>query len=205
MDDKNIDLIDSLLHEAKSEETKAKASVAGFLRNLFRKRKNKSIGVAVSVYPRFLAILNKSLAIAVVLVTLSFPMILWMDAQAIGEFIKIPEPEIKPREETPAETGEQKRQSAWQFRRQYFRGISNSQISGSNTPLDAATTPGLAQRYSLIGILTGAIPKAIIKENLSGNTMFLSKNQRMDTYTVQEIKSDRIVLEQDGELFELKM
>ncbi len=90
-------------------------------------------------------------------------------------------------------------------RRNYFR-MNGSQDAASSPQLAyAAEGSALAQRYSVLGILSGESPRAIIREIGTNNSLILSSGQSLGEYVVRQILTDRIILELGGQRVELRM
>lgn len=90
-------------------------------------------------------------------------------------------------------------------RRQYFRTAAPQGAAEPLAPLSATEAPDLAQRFTLVGILMGKSPRAIVRDIKSNASVILSAGQNLDEYRVEEILPDRIILEQHGQRFELRI
>ncbi|RMF67166.1 MAG: hypothetical protein D6743_05285 [Calditrichaeota bacterium] len=89
--------------------------------------------------------------------------------------------------------------------RQYFRTQKPDAGAAADPSFDASEVPSLAERFTLLGILVGQTPQAIVKDNSTGASIFLEEGQSLEGYKVKAIFSDRLVLERDGELVNLRI
>ncbi|MDZ7276615.1 MAG: hypothetical protein ONB53_21940 [candidate division KSB1 bacterium] len=87
-------------------------------------------------------------------------------------------------------------------RRPFFRTGVAAQASA---PLGAGEATDLTQRYLVVGILMGQTPRAMIRDRGSNSAMVVAKGQSLNGYRVQEILADRVILELNGQVVELKM
>jgi hypothetical protein len=90
-------------------------------------------------------------------------------------------------------------------RRNYFRMGARQESGPSSAPVSASEGSAVAQRFSVLGILTGESPRAIIRETGTNKSLILSTGQSLGEYVVREILADRIILELDGQHVELRM
>ncbi len=88
-------------------------------------------------------------------------------------------------------------------KRSYFQKPRPRAVVQKDVPVK--TLPGLTDLYELQGILMGEQPQAIIADKTAGKTLFVQKGQRLGDFQVIEIQSDRIILQKEGERFELRI
>jgi len=80
----------------------------------------------------------------------------------------------------------------------------STRSGGSAAPSQQAKS--LAARLSLIGIVAGNPPQAIIEDSETKKTHFVTAGQRViEGLTVEEVRNDRVVLDLDGEKIELSL
>lgn len=61
-------------------------------------------------------------------------------------------------------------------------------------------------RFELLGIVSsGGAAKALIKDTRSGKTFYGAVGEKLATFAIKEIMSNKIILEREGEIFELKL
>ncbi|MFQ5706625.1 MAG: hypothetical protein ACE5HO_04200 [bacterium] len=151
-----------------------------------------------------LTTMNRLLSTVVIVLAVGAPLFLWYDASRIADQFRLPDPQNSP---TLRREGKIVRVSKSYLtvaaRRRYFR----TEVAPSSEPVtvSAAEMPGLAQRYSLLGVLMGEEPQAIVRENDTNTSLFLSKGQRINGYLVEQILEGKIILLQDGQRIELRM
>lgn len=152
---------------------------------------------------------NRVLAIVSVILTIAVPLWVWQDARAVEQVLQVIErPQEMPaaaQSDAPVSGEGNVSYASLSASRNFFRADKQAPAEAGGSAVDAVQAPGLAQRYSLLGVLRGETPQAIVRENLSNSSMFLSRGQRLGNYQVAEILADRVILEQNGERFELKM
>lgn len=73
-----------------------------------------------------------------------------------------------------------------------------AQGSGASSGEDVSTSENLPERMGLVGIIAGDNPQAIIEDKKSQKTYYLNKGQSFDGYVVEEITSDKVVLDFEG-------
>lgn len=102
----------------------------------------------------------------------------------------------------PADAGKHDRLFA---SRNFFR--EGEQPAGPTTvaPISAAEAPGLTARYQLVGVLMGEDPQAIIHENGTNASLFLTVGDRLDEFVVKKIAPGRVVLASEDMEVELRM
>lgn len=154
-----------------------------------------------------LANINKILSGLAVLLTACSPLYLWYEASATDEFVaRIDSPQANSQRITSQRAAKQPAGNTALFaRRQYFRIEKPPAVDALAYPVSASEVPGLAERFTLIGVLTGEDPQAIVRANDSQVSLFVSVGQRLGEYVVKKILPNMIVLEQDGIEVELRM
>lgn len=110
-----------------------------------------------------------------------------------------PEAVIKPEAETIEEP------KPYDF---YLKGIKEREIFGSSQ-IAVVTKPAstintdLVKDISLVGIVSGEPPQAIIEDKKTQKTYYLTKGQFMGEMQVEDIQEGKIILNYRGERFEL--
>lgn len=91
---------------------------------------------------------------------------------------------------------------------QYYRdGIANRQIfkiaSGvSDAPVNVPKVEAIRD-FSLVGIISGKNPQAIVQDSKTQKTYYLNKGQAIGEYSVEDILPDKIILNSAGQRYEL--
>lgn len=91
----------------------------------------------------------------------------------------------------------------------YLEGIRQRQIFASGSPTQELSQPvaiasaDLVKDISLIGIISGANPQAIIEDKKLQKTFYVSKGQLIGELQVEEIKEGKIILNYKGQRYEL--
>jgi len=156
---------------------------------------------------RPLLTLNKCLLGLAVVFTIAVPALVHVDARALRANLAEP-PQVHRSGKAAMKRIQVSGGSFAQIaaKRPYFRPSgSEAKTGGSQQPIDAVDVPGLAQRYALVGVIMGESPRAIVRARDNDSSQFLAKGDHLEGYLVQEIFSDRILLEQDGDLINLRM
>jgi len=68
----------------------------------------------------------------------------------------------------------------------------------------AAPAPDFSQMYRIAGIVLGDQPTAIVENIQNATTVFLTVGDSLDNAVVKEIRQDRVILDVDGQIVELK-
>ena len=90
----------------------------------------------------------------------------------------------------------------------YLDGIANRQVfkaayaGNTESPLSAAGSESIRD-FSLVGIISGDNPQAIIQENKTQKTYYLNKGQAIAEYTIEDVLSDKVILNAGGQRYEL--
>ncbi|MFQ5637220.1 MAG: type II secretion system protein N [bacterium] len=152
-----------------------------------------------------LRLINRFLLFLAVAATVAMPLFLWYDAEVLAGSVTVHEPGDASSELVmqPAKSGNPSVRTI-AARRRYFRS-KGERLQQAANPLNAAEVPGLAQRYTLLGVLMGEVPQAIVQDNSTNATQFLTKGETIGGYEVQEIFSDRVLLQRDGDLVNLRL
>ncbi len=78
--------------------------------------------------------------------------------------------------------------------------------SSSSTVSPSAQANALAARLSLVGIVAGDPPQAIIEDSQTQKTFFVTKGQRViEGAVLQEIRDSHVILQYQGEQIELTL
>ena len=151
--------------------------------------------------------INRVLFIFSVILTISLPLLLWKDAIEIEAKMTLPVFPQATGKQPVVKTAMMEKASLVQLasQRQFFVYEETPATVSESAPVNAVEVPGLSQRYSLLGVVMGDKPNAIVRENVSNTSMFLTVGDRLGLYVIKEILADRMILEQDGERFELTM
>jgi len=139
--------------------------------------------------------------------TVLAPFFVWYDGSKLTEILIVPaNTRIHDRQKPQAANDTKPSFATIAARRRYFRHAKiRTSAPASPVRLDASQAPGLAARYTLLGIVRGQAPQAIVRENSTQTSMFLSEGQSLAGYTVREILPNRIILSHEGQEFELRM
>jgi hypothetical protein len=86
--------------------------------------------------------------------------------------------------------------------RRIFGGISLSQARPEEIPITSEATDAI-NNLSLVGIISGENPQAIIEDKAAHKTYYLSKGQSIRDFQVQDIKEGKVTLIIEGQKFEL--
>ncbi len=149
----------------------------------------------------------QSLLVLALVATLFVLVILIFDGKMLAQRFRLPEAIAAPAAPDNKVSNKPEKSILTVFdRRSYFireqaRPLSQA-VSG---PVDAAELPAFSSKFALLGILMGDTPQAIVKENSSNTTVFLTRGQSLAGYEVKDILPDRVVLQRDGELVNLRM
>ncbi|MDD2702654.1 MAG: hypothetical protein PHC33_01430 [Candidatus Omnitrophica bacterium] len=89
----------------------------------------------------------------------------------------------------------------------YLDGIANRQVfkvSCAGNPESFVSTlgPESIRDFSLVGIISGDNPQAIIQDNKTQKTYYLNKGQSIAEYTIEEVLSDKVILNAGGQRYE---
>ena len=110
---------------------------------------------------------------------------------------KIEEPTLKPKEEI----------RPYEF---YLQGLrqrnifGNPVVSAGGAP-NIATNVELAKDMNLVGIISGLNPQAIIEDNKAQKTYYVTKGQFIGEFQVEEIGEGKVILNCNGQRYELNM
>ncbi len=85
------------------------------------------------------------------------------------------------------------------------RDIFSSPVEQRNEDERSSSSPvaAVSDRYKLSGIMLDNNPTAVIEDIQSHQTMIVSKGQRIDNFSVEEIKADRVLLKDGDQVVEL--
>jgi hypothetical protein len=91
--------------------------------------------------------------------------------------------------------------SAFAVRRNFFAANGNESAEPAISSLDETSS----QQYSLLGVMMGERPRAIVRDNFANVSKVVAAGQSLGAYRVREILPNRVVLESNGACIELKM
>jgi type II secretory pathway component PulC len=104
---------------------------------------------------------------------------------------------------TPDSAGHEKKPLEY-----YLKGVENQNIFGASgltqqnqNPAAAATD--LAKDITLVGIISGDQPQAVIEDKKNQKTYHLNKGQSFGEFRVEDIQEGKIILENNGKKYEL--
>ncbi len=92
---------------------------------------------------------------------------------------------------------------------EYYRGgIAGRQVfkAASAGSADAAVSVAGSESirdFTLVGIISGDNPQAIIQENKTQKTYYLNKGQAIEEYMIEDVLSDKVILNAGGQRYEL--
>ncbi|RMH76070.1 MAG: hypothetical protein D6681_21815 [Calditrichaeota bacterium] len=162
---------------------------------------------AVAGEPFSLGMVNRLLVLVAVLATAVAPLYWRYDAGQMEMFLRLPPPDsaLAGQRGGARPTGAAPQHFSRMVRgRQFFRYAGPRKVTTAE-PINAVEVPGLSQRYTLLGVIMGAQPQAIVRENITETSMFLSQGQQLGGYRVMEISEGRIILQRGKERVELRM
>lgn len=93
---------------------------------------------------------------------------------------------------------------------EYLKGVSGKQIF-SNLPSAGVAGPvsgvtaDLVKDINLVGIIAGDNPQAIIEDKKSQKTYYLNKGQYIGEFQLEDIQEGKIILNYNGQKFELHL
>ena len=88
---------------------------------------------------------------------------------------------------------------------QLFKIIGGLETKAQKTSPGAPLAAELLRNYSLIGIVGGEDPQAIIEDKNAKQTYYLKKGQPLGEYKVRDIQEGKVILENDGQTAELSI
>jgi type II secretory pathway component PulC len=114
-------------------------------------------------------------------------------------------PEITQEKITEEETGIAQRIKPYEF---YAQSLKNRQIFSSASGQDSEKPKGalnadLTKDFSLIGIISGENPQAVIEDKKTEKSYYVTKGQFIGEFKVEEIQEGKIILNYNGQKFEL--
>lgn len=115
-------------------------------------------------------------------------------------------PKAEPAEKNISETVSQKEAQSLEFYLQSMRdkplfGGSAEGVSAANIATEAESIKDI----NLVGVILGDNPQAIIQDKKSEKTTYVSKGQFIGDYQVEEIKEGKVILNRNGQRFELSI
>ncbi len=113
----------------------------------------------------------------------------------------------KPIQEKPGEEKNVPAQEAKPYE-YYLEGVKNRQIFSGSSGTDSGKAPAavssdLIKDMSLIGIVSGDNPQAVIEDKKSQKTYYVTKGQFIGEFKVEDIEDGKIILNYNGQKFEL--
>ena len=88
---------------------------------------------------------------------------------------------------------------------QLFKIIGGQEGKTQKTSPGAPLAAELLKNYSLIGVVGGDDPQAIIEDKKAKQTYYLKKGQPLGEYKIRNIQDGRVILENDGQTAELSI
>lgn len=95
----------------------------------------------------------------------------------------------------------------------YLQGITGRKIFGSlalpetisqELP-ESGVNSDVLKDITLLGIISGEDPQAVLEDKLSGKSYSLRKNQFMNEYMIEDIREGKVILNYKGQRFELNL
>jgi type II secretory pathway component PulC len=83
------------------------------------------------------------------------------------------------------------------------QNIFSSEIPTKEDPNPAAAATGLAKDITLVGIISGDNPQAVIEDKKNQKTYYLKNGQSFGEFRVASIQEGKIILENNGKMYEL--
>ncbi len=89
----------------------------------------------------------------------------------------------------------------------YARQMSQHQLFGNSVKNEAAVsliaTADILKELALVGIISGVNPQAIIEDKKAGKIYYVTKSQSVGEYRVEDIQEGKIILNYNGQKYEL--
>lgn len=89
----------------------------------------------------------------------------------------------------------------------YARQMSQHQLFGNSvkneTAVSLIATADILKELALVGIISGANPQAIIEDKKAGKIYYVTKSQSVGGYQVEDIQEGKIILNYNGQKYEL--
>jgi hypothetical protein len=90
----------------------------------------------------------------------------------------------------------------------YLKAVGNRQIfanaqaaQGEQPP--AAADANVVKNINLVGIITGVNPQAVIEDRKTRQTFYLNKGQTINEFKIEDIQDGKVILNRNGQRFEL--
>lgn len=153
---------------------------------------------------KYLSVLSLK-KIALVASGVSFLYLIATFIQPIFSSKEIKLPELSKDEIVETQAGSKISPRPFEF---YLKGVQGRQIFSSAETTQAKATVGeidsdLIKDISLVGIISGDNPQAIIEDKKSQKTYYVNKGQFLNGFQVEDIQSGKIILNRQGQRFEL--
>lgn len=104
-----------------------------------------------------------------------------------------------------SDTALEKKTAPYEF---YLQGLGNRQIFSANSAQEDTVTSSVAdsdliKNISLVGIISGDNPQAVIEDKNLNKTYYLNKGQFIGELQIEDIKEGRVILNFKGQRYEL--
>jgi type II secretory pathway component PulC len=87
--------------------------------------------------------------------------------------------------------------------RQLF--TSEAALSGGSVQIATVAGPDLMKDLSLVGIIAGDNPQAVIEDRKTSKTYYVNKGQSIEQFKVEDVREGKIVLSHGGQTYELSL
>lgn len=153
---------------------------------------------------KYLPILNLQRTIAIAFVISCIYLIISFTYPLLG-LRKINLPKVAPGKITPSDIELKQEIKPYEF---YLAGIRDRQIFSSPTAQETAGTVSgvnvdLMKDISLVGIISGENPQAVIEDKKTQKTYYVTKGQFIGEFAVEDIREGKIILNYKGQRYEL--
>ena len=90
-------------------------------------------------------------------------------------------------------------------KRQLFKIIASAETKEKSKAAPAAASLDAIKNYSLLGVISGENPQAILEDKKTKQTLYLQKGQSLGEFKVKDVQDGKIILESGGETAELSI
>jgi type II secretory pathway component PulC len=90
----------------------------------------------------------------------------------------------------------------------YLQAINDKKIFGNVNTAEiqnptVAANPDILSQINLVGIISGANPQAVIEDKKNQKTFYVSKGQYIGQFRVSDIQEGKVILEYNGQQYEI--